>query len=249
MKRMIVIGLLLALAGFYPNTGFSADSLLVFAGAGLRVPLDEIGTRFAAESGIEVVYDYEGSGRLGNKILAGQKPDLFIPGGLNWAKLLAEKGHVTRYRTIAYHIPVIVTPLNTNKVNQLQDFMQNDIRLALGDADACAIGKADASIFKKAGLDETKMNIVARGVTVSQLVAWIENKNADASIVWEADARKSKKMRMIPIPEAINHIEEIPVCEMANPPHPQASEKYAKFLLGEGKEIFKAHGFTITDTE
>jgi molybdate transport system substrate-binding protein len=245
MKRMILTGLLLVFVGFYPNTGFSADALLVFAGAGLRVPLDEIGTRFTAEYGIEVVYDYEGSGRLGNKILAGQKPDLFIPGGQNWAKMLKEKGHVTRYRTVAFHVPVMVTPLNTNKVNQLQDFMKKDVRLALGDAAACAIGKADAFIFEKAGLDETKMNIVARGVTVNQLVSWIENKNADASIVWEADARQSKKMRMIPIPENFNHIEVIPVCEMANPPHPQASEKYANFLLGEGRNIFKAHGFTV----
>jgi molybdate transport system substrate-binding protein len=74
-----------------------SKELLVFAGAGMRLPLNEIGERFEKLYGVKVMYDYEGSGRLGNKILVGQSPDVFIPGSDKWAKILKKKGYVRDY--------------------------------------------------------------------------------------------------------------------------------------------------------
>ena len=51
------------------------------------------------------------SGRLGNKILAGQKPDVFILGSEKWAKIL-QKTILKNCTSIAYHIPVIITSLD-----------------------------------------------------------------------------------------------------------------------------------------
>ena len=100
------------------STAFAkADSreLLVFAGAGMRVPLDEIGKRFEEAFGIRVIYDYQGSGRLGNKILVGQTPDVFIPGSDKWAKILKKKGYVNDYIPSAYHTPLSLPPKGTVK--------------------------------------------------------------------------------------------------------------------------------------
>jgi molybdate transport system substrate-binding protein len=230
---------------FLPVSLWTADYLLVFAGAGMRLPLDVIGKEFEKHYHVQVVYDYEGSGRLGNKILAGQRPDVFISGAERWAKILKEKDYVRSYAPIAYHIPVIITPLGNEKVNGLKDFLRKDVRLVLGDPKACAIGKVGQKIFKKAGLSEDKMQIVARGVTVKQLVHWIEGKNADASIVWYADAVQSGKVRIVPIPKEINCIAMIPVCAMTKTPHPKMAEKYIMFLLTEGKKIFAQFGFKV----
>jgi len=241
-KKTII---LLFLIVFFSSAEAKSKFLLIFAGAGMRMPLDEIGKNFEKEYKIKVVYDYEGSGRLGNKILVGQKPDVFIPGSEKWAKILKNKDYVKKYFPLAYHVPVIITPLDNTKVNDLTDFVNKNVKIVIGDSKACAIGKASNIILKNAGLDKTKMNIVAFGVTVKQLVQWIEGKNADASIVWHADAVQSTKVRMIVIPKDINCVEIIPVCEMSKSQHPEIAKKYIDYILSKGKIIFEKHGFKI----
>ncbi len=250
-KSALFLALSLFLIPCYAYS-YNSPSILVFAGAGMREPLDEIGKEFTKIYNIEVVYDYEGSGRLGNKILAGQRPDIFIPGAERWAKLLKEKGHVKAYQAIAFHIPVIIAPFGSSKIVRLQDFLKKDVRLVTGDEMACAIGKATLQIFSSAGLDKAGMNIIAKGVTVKQLLFWIEQNNADAGIVWRADAVQSGKVKIVDIPIAINHIDIIPVCTMTKTKpkgiYGKTVLKYIKFLLNEGRVEFKKHGFK-TDHE
>ena len=218
--------------------------LLVFAGAGMRLPLNDIGKRFEEECGVSVIYDFEGSGRLGNKILVGQAPDVFIPGSERWAKILKERDYIREYAPVAYHTPVIITPKGNSKINSLEDFVHNKNQIVLGDVKASAIGEACAAIFDKAGLDVSAMHIKARGVTVKQLVFWIEGNNADASIVWKADALQSGKVRFINIPGQHNAINIIPVCRVAR--DKQEAAQYVRYLLShEAKRIFKKHGFEV----
>ena len=239
--------LTLLLACLVSSTAFAqkeSKELLVFAGAGMRLPLNEIGKNFEKKYRVKVLYDYEGGGRLGNKILVGQNPGVFIPGSDRWAKILKEKGYINDYTPIAFHTPVIVTPKGNSKVNSLSDFLDSDNRIVLGDIKACAIGRVSAAIFKKAGLEESQMNLKARGVTVKQLVLWVEGNNADASIVWRADAIQSGKVRFIDIPEQYNSISIIPVCRMVK--HKKQASQYLGYLLSsEGKEIFRKYGFEV----
>lgn len=231
----------------WSHVGWADDSLLVFAGAGMRTALDEIAMQFEAESGIRVIHDYEGAGRLASKILAGQKPDVFIPGAEKWAKLLKDKGHVKTYFGLVHHTPVILTPANNTKVNSLGDFTKQDVRLVLGDPKACAIGRTGGRLLEKAGLDETKLNVVSRGVTVKQLVRWIEFNNADATIAWQADGFQNDKVRIVPIPEEVNCSDIIPVCEMTDALHPEAAAKYLGYLAAHGGEVFEKFGFRIAE--
>ena len=114
--------------------------ILVFAGAGLRLPLNEIGENFEQKYGVRVVSSFAGSGRLGNRILAGQSPDIFIPGSERWAKILQEKDYLEEYTLVAYHTPVIITPKVSPTVNSLEDFTNQKNRIVLGDIKAAAIG-------------------------------------------------------------------------------------------------------------
>ncbi|MCK4486115.1 MAG: substrate-binding domain-containing protein, partial [Desulfobacterales bacterium] len=126
----------------------------------------------------------------------------------------------------------------------LEDFVNKKNRIVLGDVKASAIGGASAAIFDKAGLNASRMQIKARGVTVKQLVFWVEGNNADASIVWKADALQSGKVRLIEIPELYNAIDIIPVCQMVR--HKEEVSQYVRYLLSpEAKRIFKKHGFEV----
>jgi len=236
-------------ACFVSSTVFAQKELkelLVFAGAGMRAPLSAIGEKIEKIYGIRIIYDYEGTGRLGNKILAGQSPDVFIPGSGKWAKILKKKGYVKNYSPLAYHTPVIITPAKNSKVNSLDDFANSSNRFVLGGVKTCAIGGASAEIFQKAGIEQSGMNIRALGVSVKQLVLWVEGNNADASIVWKADAVLSGQVRIIAIPEQYNVTSIIPVCQMVK--HKKEANKYIHYLLGvEGKLIFKKYGFDVAE--
>jgi molybdate transport system substrate-binding protein len=250
MKRYLILMLAVAcwLEGFacFSFAGNRSGELLVFAGAGMRLPLVEIGDRFYQRSDIKIVYDFEGSGRLGNKILVGQKPDVFIPGSEKWANILREKGHILDFTPIAYHTPLIITPPGNDKVASLADFTNQSNRIVLGDKKAAAIGRVSDKIFQKAGLDASAIHVKARGLTVKQLVAWVEGNNADASIVWQADANQSGKVRTIAIPENWNVIARIPVCRLDGS-GPEAST-FVDYLTGpESKAIFSKHGFRTVE--
>ncbi|HBN26976.1 MAG TPA: molybdate ABC transporter substrate-binding protein [Desulfobacteraceae bacterium] len=248
LKKYKII-LIILLACFVSSTVFAKKKpkeLLVFAGAGMRMPLNEIGEKFKKLYGITVLYDYEGSGRLGNKILAGQVPDVFIPGSDRWAGILKEKGYINDYFPIACHIPVIITPEKNIKINSLGDFINKKNRIVLGDVKACAIGRISAAIFKKAGFEKSGMNVIARGVSVKQLVLWIEGYNADAGIVWKADALQSGRIRIIDIQKQYNVTSIIPVCQMLK--DKKAVKEYIHYLLNiEGKKIFKKYGFDLVE--
>ncbi|MDY6854207.1 MAG: molybdate ABC transporter substrate-binding protein [Thermodesulfobacteriota bacterium] len=220
--------------------------ILVFAGAGMRAPLNESGEIIEKLYGVRILYDYGGSGRLGNKILAGQTPDVYIPGSGKWAKILKAKGYVEDYSPVAYHDPVIITPQRSGKVNSLDDFSDKGNRLVLGDVKACAIGEASAVIFEKAGMEESAMNIISRGFTVKQLILWIEGNNADAAIVWKADAIQSGRVKIIEIPVKYGIRSIIPVCLMLK--RKKEANVYIHYLLSEaGRAIFKKHGFNVME--
>ena len=239
---VLCIWICLMSSNVFSQTG--SKEILVFAGAGMRLPLNELGKKFGYQYGTKVLYDFEGSGRLGNKVLVGQTPDVFIPGSDKWAKILKKKGYIENYTPLAFHTPVIITPEGNSNVTCLNDFSNPDNKIVLGDTKACAIGGISTKIFNKTGLDESAMRVRARGVTVKQLVLRIEGSNADAAIVWKADAVQSGKVRIVYIPEEENIINMIPVCPMAE--HNQAATAYVNYLLSsQGKEIFKKHGFKV----
>ena len=233
---LIVIFLTLGRSGY-------ASDLLVFAGAGMRIPLIELGENFTAQTGIRVVYDFDGSGRLGGKVLMGVKPDLFIPGSDKWALKLKDEGYVRECFSIAYHTPVIIRPKGNNKVKSLNDLSNKKNKIALGDRKACAIGRNNQRMFKEVGLLPVEMNVVARGLTVKQLVQWVESGVVDASIVWRADAVQSDRVSTIEIPSDINLIDRIPTCLMTQLNDPQSAIKFWNYLRGNGHEIFAKHGF------
>lgn len=234
--------LLFALLLIMCSTTLAAD-LLVFAGSGMRVPLNELGTDFTAETGIQVAYDFDGSGRLGSKILMGIKPDLFVPGSDKWALKLKDEGYVNECVPVAYHTPVIITPKGNHKVKSLSDLTNKQIKLAIGDARAAAIGRNNQRLFKKIGINPADLNIVARGVAVKQLVQWVESGSVDASIVWRADAIQSGHVEIVELPDGINLIDSIPLCLMSKPSHPDEANKFWTYLLKNGPEMFAKHGF------
>ena len=246
-NRSKLIQVLVCCFGFLGccSTISAKESLLVFAAVGARQPLMEISNRFERKFDTEIVYDFGGTGRLANKVFIGQKPDVFIAGSEKWAVILKERGYINGYHPIVRHTPVFIVFKHQTAIRTIDDILQKNYKVALGDPKACAIGATTQSILSNLEIEKEEINLCAYGTTVKQLVFWVESGVADVSIVWHADAVQSGKVDILPIPEEKNAPSFIPICLMKTAKDKQVANEFVAYVLEEGKGIFVSHGFQI----
>ncbi len=160
--------------------------------------------------------------------------------------LPARKALSRRKRLVVYHVPAIVVPKgNPANITCLADLAKPGVRVELGDAEACAIGKLCDSLLTKSGIqDEVLANTVARTATVNELIVHASLRQADAAIVWE-DLYESEKLDLIEIPKENNIVKIVPIGTLIFSEHQELADQFVTFVSSDdGKAIFTAHGFT-----
>jgi len=229
------------------TTAAPTESILVFSGAGLKAPMEDIATAFTQKYGIGVQYSYGGSGVLITQMNLTRKGDVFIPGSTNEWKTAKTQGLVDSYDLIAYHVPVIVVQKgNPKNITSLKDLAQPGLKVALGDVNATAIGKAGSKMFKKMDITAAvEKNVVTRTPTINELVTIMNAGQADAAIL-TLDNVNTDKMDMIAIPLADNEVLITPIGVTTFTQNSDGATKFVAFVASdEGKAIFGKHGFPI----
>jgi molybdate transport system substrate-binding protein len=230
----------------------SEEPLLVYCGAGMRKPMDEIGVLFEEEYDVPVQYNYAGSNTLLTQIELTGEGDVYMPGATYYFEVAAEKGFVDNSSNVAYHVPVIITPLdNPANIDSLDDLANDDVSVVLGDPQAAAIGVlCDKMLTKKGIYNQTEDNVVARGATVNELVTYITLGQADASIVWEDLVRNNDAVNVIEIAEDDNIIKIVPIATLTTSENPEIAAEFVDFVVSdEGHSIFEEYGFTLYPDE
>ncbi|ETA69183.1 molybdenum ABC transporter, periplasmic molybdate-binding protein [Methanolobus tindarius DSM 2278] len=230
----------------------SEETLLVYCGAGMRKPMDEIGVLFEEEYGVPVQYNYAGSNTLLTQIELTGEGDVYMPGATYYFEVAAEKGFVDNSSNVAYHVPVIITPLdNPANIDSLDDLANDDVSVVLGDPQAAAIGVlCDKMLTKKGIYNQTEDNVVSRGATVNELVTYITLGQADASIVWEDLVRNNDAVNVIEIAEDDNIIKIVPIATLTTSENPEIAAEFVDFVVSdEGHSIFEEYGFTLYPDE
>ena len=227
-------------------------SLLVYCGAGMRKPMDEIGSLFFEEYGIPINYNYAGSNTLLSQMELTQMGDVYMPGATYYFDIAKEKGITDYEQRVAYHVPVIAVPKgNPAGITSLADLAKPGVTVILGDSKAAAIGRLGDKILEKNGIyDTVANNTIARGATVNELVVYTSMKQADASIIWEDLVVNSEKMEIVEIPREQNIIKIIPIGTLTFSEKKDVATKFVDFVASpEGKAIFEKHGFTAYPDE
>ena len=173
----------------------------MYAGAGLQPPLEEIGPLFTEKTGIAVQYNYGGAGTLVSQMNLTRTGDVFMPGSTVEFRTAKSQGLVNDSKLVAYHVPVIVVQKgNPKDITTLADFARPGLKIALGDANATAIGKAGAKMFAALNISAAvEKNVVSRTPTINELTVIMQTGQADAAIL-TLDQYDAKTMDMIPIP-------------------------------------------------
>jgi len=223
------------------------QSLMVYCGAGMRMPMDEIGTLYREKYGISIVYNYAGSGHLLNQIGLAQMGDVYQPGAMYYFDIAKEKSFIDYEKIVAYHVPVIAVPKrNPANITCLADLTKPGVRVAMGDPKASAIGELGYKILEMNGIkDAVEKNTIARGATVNALIVYVSRGDVDAAITWrESVLFAPDETEGVKIPENENIIKTIPIGVLTFSENKEYARNFVDFVTSdEGKAIYEKYGF------
>lgn len=228
------------------DTDKKEDSdLLIYAGAGLKKPMEKIKTSFEKENDKKLNIIYAGSGQLLGQLEQSGKGDIFIVGSKATYDTAIEKDLAQEGVGIAHHTPVIVTAKgNPKNIKSLKDLSNEGIKVALGEPEANAIGKTSVKIFEKNKIEGIEENVVVKTATVNELYQAIDNGNADVAIVTRDGALGNDNLEIIEIPEGENIDQIINAGILKSTKDEKTSEEFMKFLTSdESIGYFKEFGF------
>jgi molybdate transport system substrate-binding protein len=227
-----------------------AKPLLLYCGAGIRPPVDDLIALLKSEYGIAVQADYGGSEKLLSRIKLVKQGDLFMPGDMHYVNKAEEDGLLASQQTVCYFVPVILVQKgNPHGTRTLRDLLKPDLKVGLGDPRACAVGHVSAEIFAKNGIadEDLEANVKYRSATVNDLGNHIKLKSLDAVIVWDAVAAYyADSAETIAIPPEQNVVATVSMAVLKSSSQPELAGKVAAFFASRrGKEVFQKHHYTI----
>ncbi len=243
----VVAALFLLCFGMVSRSTIAAE-LRLYAGAGMRQPLDLIVDDFQKKTGHEVIIDYDGSGRLLAKLKLAGQGDLLMPGEASYIDKLAA-GVVNSRRRVAGRVPVIAVNRirsGNDSITAMSDLARPGIRIGLGDPQAMALGKTAVTVLERSGLKGAVLkNTVVFAATVKQLALYVAEGTVDAAIVGRPDALQfQKQVRIVAIPLDFYEPDSIEVAVLNTTVDLQAACLLRDFLAEPAAcEVFEQFGF------
>jgi molybdate transport system substrate-binding protein len=248
---IIVIAIGVLLCGCKARKSDSeTKELLLYCGAGIRPPADELIETFRQKYGVKIVIDYAGSEVLLSKIKLVRRGDLYMPGDKHYVEQAAQEGMVLSQRSVCYFVPtILVQKGNPKNIRGLKDLLQPGLKLGLGNAKACAIGRKTKKIFAKNNIawEAVEKNLVFQSLTVNELGMQIQADSLDAVIVWDAIAKYYRDDgEEVPIPVEKNVISTVNVGVLSFTGNRSMAEKFVEFAASNaGQDIFRKHLYTV----
>lgn len=225
--------------------------LLVYCAAGMKDPMEEIAELYGKETGTVIEYTHGNAAQLLSQIELLQSGDAYMPGARPYIQTAIDKGYVNRSVDVVYHVMIIAVPKgNPADITSIQDLARPGVRVALGEPDGPAVGKAAKKMLERDGLWEAvNANTVVTAATVNELVVYLEMGQADATIIWE-DLYNPGTMDIVEIPEDMGVVDVVPIGSLVFSKNPEIADDFIHYVSSDqAKEIFTKHGFTTYPAE
>ena len=191
-----------------PPADAENQELIIYAAASLTETLTELGDTFEeANPGVEVIFNFDSSGKLKSQIEAGADCDLFLSASPKQMNALdieadAEKNpdgldfvdSATRLNLLENKVTLAVpagNPKGLESFDQLAEMLNNeDIFLSMGNADV-PVGQYTLKIFDYYGLDEAALAEAGKltyGTNVKEVTTQVTEASVDCGIIYATDA-------------------------------------------------------------
>jgi molybdenum ABC transporter molybdate-binding protein len=231
-----------------------SNELYMYCAAGMRYAMEQVVAQYKEETGVEVVLDYGGSNTLLSKLEVNQWGDLYLAGDDSYIRMAEEKGLTAEAIPVARMKPVIAVRVdNPKNIRTIDDLLRDDVKVALGDPNAAAIGKKCKRLLSASGQwQELNANVTDRGIfmlTVNEVANAIKLGSVDAGIIWDSTVAQYSDLRPVAAPELDAGLATIEIAIVKNSKNPTAALKFARYVTArdKGLDIFRATGFDVLD--
>lgn len=259
MKHGLFVFALLLLAAFvgYTATSQSTRTLTVFAAASLTDAFEEIATDFeAANSGVEVVYNFGGSSALAVQLVEGAPADVFASANARQMQVVQDAGLIDGSpRAFVKNRLVLAVPIdNPAGISDLGDLANTGVKLVVAAPDVpvreytdTMLERMSASPSYGEGFREAVLaNVVSEEDNVRQVVVKVSLGEADAGIVYLSDITPdvSTQVLTFAIPDAFNTIATYPIATINTSVNAELAQAFIDSLLSDaGQNTLVNWGF------
>ena len=239
-----------------PAATSAPRTLTVFAAASLTGAFGDIGKAFeAANPGVTVKFSFAGSQVLVTQIEQGAPADVFASADhKNMDALVTANLVALGYKDFATNLlTVILPPKNPVNVQTLQDLAKPGLKLVLEDPSVPA-GNYTRQILTNMSKDPTYgtdfstkvlANVVSNETDVKQVVAKVDQGEADAGVVYVTDALAAPDLKSISIPANFNVIARYPITALEKAPNSDLASAFVAYVLSaDGQAVMKKWGFS-----
>lgn len=224
----------------------SAAELHLYAGAGLRHPVETIINLFEKQTGHKVIVEYGGSGQILTRFNLTKSGDLFLPGSEDYIEKLQKQGYITHSYPLVMHTPVLVVRKDKgSNIKTIEDLANSSLRLGMGDPKAIALGRSGEILLDASGYGpQLKAKITTQTTTIKQLVIYLLNGDIDAAVIGRSDAINNEdKLFILPTPKGTpEEVATIAVLKTSTQPE-LAEQLAALFASPDGIKAFTDAGF------
>lgn len=254
-RLVLSIVVLLAASCGSASTQPASRTLIVFAAASLLDAFNEIGNAFeAANPGVAVAFNFDGSQSLRTQIEQGAVADVFASANQKEMGALTSQSLISanRSQTFAANNLVVILPANNPaSIQSLGDLARPGLTLVLA-AEEVPVGRYARESLAKLNAQfgpgfsgQVLGNVASSEDNVKQIVAKVQLGEADAGIVYGSDAVAAPDLATIAIPPQYNVVADYPIGVLAHAPQPDLAAQFIHYVLSpDGQAILRKWGFT-----
>lgn len=223
----------------------TGHTLMIYCGAGMTKPFQEIADSFKAATGCEMNVTYANAGQIQSQITTSEEGDMFIAGSAE--ELKPVESYVSESKALVKHIPVLaVQSGNPKNITSLAGLAEEDVSLIIGDIDSTPIGKIAKKSLTDAGIFD-KVQIEASTATAPQMATAIAAGEADAAIIWKENC-DAQGVEIVDNSGLEDYIKTIPAASLSCSADHDARQAFLDYLnSGDVQEIWLKYGYEIAE--
>ncbi len=240
------------------SAGFAQDpELTVFTAASLTGAFGEIGQIYENETGINVIFNFDGSQALRTQIENGAYADVFASANNKQMNALKGLGLINNSTVSIFtnnKLSLIVPKDNPAEISNLSDLTKPGVKIVIGTKEV-PVGDYAMQIINKLGNDsaygpgykeKVLANIISQETNVNYVVTKIALGEADVGIAYVSDVTEdlSSKVDKVDIPDEYNIIAEYPMGILNESKYPAEAEEFIDLVKSEeGRAVLEKYGF------
>lgn len=233
----------------------SAIELTVSVAASLTGTIEQAEALYtASHPTVHFRNNYGSSGALSQQIQQGAPADLFLSAGAKPVNQLDAKGLLAagQTHTLLRNALVLIVPANVEAMSvNVQDVLTNPSmrHVALGEPSSVPAGLYAQQSLQALHLDASLQPRMVFGKDVRQVLAYVENGDAQAGFVYATDVRSSNKVRVAAVLDETLHEPIVyPLAVVARTQHLAEAEDFAAFLASpQAQSVFQNKGFLTAE--